>query len=229
MGTHTWPGHDHDDGPLDVGPPRIRFGLTEILHLLGAVVVLTFAVSLAREFIPGPPRPLPERLLPDPIILLGSALAVGSGFTLHELAHKIVAQRYGHWAEFRAQFGSLLLSYILCAATGFLFAAPGAVLIQGRVTPRESGLISLVGPGVNFVLAAILWPFTFVASGPAGQVLGIVVYANALLGLFNLLPVGPLDGRKVLRWSGWVYALSVLASLALFVAILATSGGIPGF
>ncbi len=205
------------DAPLHVGRPRVRFAATEILHLAGAVVVLTLCFTLARDG-----RPFPQRLLPEPITLLGSALAVGSGFTLHELAHKVVAQRYGHWAEFRAQFGNLLLSYLLVASTGILFATPGAVLIQGRVTPRENGIISLVGPAVNFVIAAAVWPFTWVTDTdtPLQRVLGVVAYANALLCVFNLIPVGPLDGRKVMRWNGFVYAASVLLAVGLFVCIL---------
>ena len=212
--------HAFDEPPLHVGRPRITFSAIEVLHLAGAVVLLTFCFTVARGWRPDG-FPL-ANLVPDPLVLLGSAIAVGTGFTLHELAHKIVAQRYGHWAEFRAQFLNLLASLALVAFTGVLFATPGAVLIQGRVTPRENGIISLVGPAVNFVLAATLWPFTWVVDTetPVQQVLGIVVFANALLCLFNLIPYGPLDGRKVLRWNPFVYAASLVVALALFLALV---------
>src|SRR5437016_3353532 len=91
------------------GRPRITFSGREVLHLAGAVVILSLCFSAARSWKPD----LAANLVPDPLTLLGAALAVGSGFVLHELAHKVVAQRYGHWAEFRAQFGNLLLSYLL--------------------------------------------------------------------------------------------------------------------
>lgn len=206
-----------DEPPLRVGPPRIRFSATEVLHLAGAVALLTVCFTVARSWTPN----ILANLVPDPLVLLGSAVAVGTGFTLHELAHKVVAQRYGHWAEFRAQFLNLLGSLALVLFTGFLFATPGAVLIQGRVTPRENGIISLVGPAVNFALAALLWPFTWVTDTgtPVQKVLGVVVFANALLCLFNLLPFGPLDGKKVLRWNGLVYGLAVVLSALLLLGV----------
>src|SRR5687768_5892489 len=137
--------------PLDHrGPPRIAFSRTELLHLTLAVVALTlaFSIVLGRQ----DAGQLPRLDLPT---VLTAFLAVGTGFVLHELAHKVVAQRYGHWAEFRAQFGGLGITVLVAAFTKFLFAAPGAVLIQGRVTPRENGLIRLVGPGMNLLIAAI--------------------------------------------------------------------------
>jgi Zn-dependent protease len=153
--------------------------------------------------------------------LLASFLAVGSGFVLHELAHKVVAQRYGHWAEFRAQFTNLVLSLLLAAGTGFLFAAPGAVIIQGSVTRRENGLISLVGPGMNFLIAAATFPFTQVVdpSRPLPHTMAIVAIANAFLCLFNLLPFGPLDGRKVLRWNAFAYTAALLLAIGFIVLL----------
>ena len=52
-----------------------------------------------------------------------SALTAGIGFLLHELAHKLVAQRYGLFAEFKAFYGMLLIAVGL-AFFGFIFAAP---------------------------------------------------------------------------------------------------------
>ena len=210
------------DGPdlHHVGPPRISFSRAEVLHLAGAVVVLSYAFALILSE-PSPRFQLQD-LVPEAMATLSAFLAVASGFVLHELAHKIVAQRYGHWAEFRAQFGALGLSVLLAAFFGFLIAAPGAVLIQGRVTPRENGIISLVGPGTNFVVGLAFLPlFAFrVNDTPASTLFGIVSGINGLLAVFNLIPLGPFDGRKVWRWNPAVYVVAVLLSLALFVFAL---------
>src|SRR3989338_8238395 len=77
-----------------------------------------------------------------------SAITVGIGFLFHELAHKIAAQRYGCFAEFRAYDTMLLLALVL-SFFGFVFAAPGAVMIAGHVTKKENGIISVVGPWMN--------------------------------------------------------------------------------
>ncbi len=208
------------DGPdlHHVGPPRVSFSRVELLHLGGAVVILSYAFAI----ILSGAKSLPDVLVPEPLALLSAFLAVASGFVLHELAHKILAQRYGHWAEFRAQFGALGLSVLLAAFFGFLVAAPGAVMIQGRVTPRENGLISLVGPGTNFVVSLALLPFfAFQINETAtSRLFGIVSGVNALLAVFNLIPLGPFDGRKVWRWNPGVYIAAVLLSLGLFVFAL---------
>ena len=86
--------------------------------------------------------------------LLVSAIAVGLGFLLHELGHKIVAQYYRCFAEFRS-FDSMLLLAIAMSFFGFVFAAPGAVMIHGYVNRERNGKISIAGPSINIALALI--------------------------------------------------------------------------
>ncbi|MGB1585916.1 MAG: hypothetical protein ACPHID_02575 [Thermoplasmatota archaeon] len=206
--------------------PRIQFTRTELLHLAASVLVL----SVAFAFVLNSTSPLlsVERLQVPPILWAASFIAVSSGFVLHELAHKIVAQRYFHWAEFRGWFRGLLMSLLVAAGAGILFAAPGAVHIWGRVTPKENGIISLVGPATNFVLALLLLPFVLFMdiSQGAGRILSVVCFVNALLAVFNLLPVWNLDGRKVLRWSKPAYAISMAACLGLY-GFLWVAGLVP--
>ncbi|MFA5943696.1 MAG: hypothetical protein WC876_04430 [Candidatus Thermoplasmatota archaeon] len=208
------------------GPPRIAFSRTEVFHLVVAALALTLGFSLIIADRTDALGGMMPKL--DWEILLIAFIGVGTGFVLHELAHKVLAQRYGHWAEFRAQFTGLGLTVIIAAVTQFLFAAPGAVLIQGRVTPRENGLISLAGPGTNFVIAglAIGGYFIGLSSSPnwganvadlAPRLLVGVAKINAVLALFNLVPLGPLDGRKILRWNGFVWA----GALALAIVLMA--------
>ena len=84
--------------------------------------------------------------------VLVSTIAVGLGFLLHELGHKIVAQYYRCFAEFRS-FDSLLLLAIAMSFLGFVFAAPGAVMISGYVNKERNGKIFIAGP------AMLIFPF----------------------------------------------------------------------
>ncbi|MWG33874.1 metalloprotease [Halomarina oriensis] len=150
-----------------------------------------------------------------------SLLTVGVGFLLHELAHKVVAIRFGQVAEFRADYSMLALA-IFAGLAGFLFAAPGAVYHGGRpISDRQNGLIALAGPVTNVVLIAVFLPLVF-AGGLLGSVGVLGVGINALLAGFNMIPFGPLDGRKVLAWSKPVFALSfvVCAGLAAVVVFV---------
>lgn len=217
------PFHDPHETIHHGGRPRVTFGATEMFHLAAAVAVLTIAFTVFETGLAG----LLHFGRVAAITLFASFLAVGSGFVLHELAHKVLAQRYGHWAEFRAHFPGLGMTLLLALFTPVLFAAPGAVLIQGRVTPRENGLISLAGPATNLVLAFLAWPFAWAVNADAllPAVASRVALINAFLCLFNLVPLGPLDGRKVLAWSKLGYTASALAALLGFLAILIWTNG----
>lgn len=147
-----------------------------------------------------------------------ASLTVGIGFLFHELGHKIVAQRYGCSAEFRS-FDSMLLLAIGMSFFGFVFAAPGAVMISGRVTIPRNGKISAAGPLVNIALALV-----FLALGFAGlpklfkdvSTYGFII--NSWIALFNMIPAGMFDGRKILKWSKPAYGSIVGAAVLLTVS-----------
>lgn len=159
--------------------------------------------------------------------LVVSLLTAGLGFLLHELAHKVVAVRYGQIAEFRADFGMLFLA-VISALAGFIFAAPGAVYHRGRLTERESGLIALAGPVTNLALAAVFVP-VFVAGGLLGSPLlsllgGRGIGINLFLAAFNMLPFGALDGNTVISWSRTAFAAVFVPSLVLTVVVVFVLG-----
>jgi len=211
-------------------PPAYRASTssTEILHLAVAYVVLTFDLLLILGW--------PYFYTHD--VLLYTAIAASAaltGFIAHEMAHKIVAQSSGYWAEFRLSPLGLVTSVIIAAATGFLFAAPGATMIGGMGNLRDWGRTSLAGPAVNFVfslgfLAASLVLGSYASLSYAASVLLFLAFINAWFAAFNMIPFGPLDGAKVWRWSHqiWVVAFVAFAVLAgALYYLIASSGGLP--
>ncbi|HLC98979.1 MAG TPA: metalloprotease [Candidatus Nanoarchaeia archaeon] len=145
-----------------------------------------------------------------------AAFTVGIGFLFHELGHKLVAQRYGCFAEFRA-WDTMLLLAIVMSFLGFVFAAPGAVMISGHVDRVRNGRISIAGPGVNIVLALIFLGLILALGNTTFFYYGLLI--NAWLGLFNMIPFGNLDGKKVLLWNKAAYALVVIAAAILLFGI----------
>ncbi|MBI4440030.1 metalloprotease [Candidatus Woesearchaeota archaeon] len=143
-----------------------------------------------------------------------SLISVGLGVVLHEVAHKIVAQHYGCVAEFRA-FNFMLLLGILLSFLGFVFLAPGAVFISGPVGKRRNGRISAAGPLTNIVLSMIFYLLIAVPYPLLGQIAKYGVWINGWLALFNMIPLGPLDGRKILHWNKIVFGLMLIASLVI--------------
>jgi len=150
-------------------------------------------------------------------------IAVGPGFVLHELSHKFAARRYGHWAEFRMWPLGLLLA-LVTSLIGFIFAAPGATYISGiNITKEENGRISLAGPLTNVAVALVFVPL-FLFTGGFLQTLGFFgVYINLFLALFNMIPVLPLDGAKVLSWSVVRWASLFVPLLVAFLVVFFSS------
>ena len=145
--------------------------------------------------------------------LLVSAIAVGLGFLLHELGHKIVAQYYRCFAEFRS-FDPMLVLAIAMSFFGFVFAAPGAVMIHGYVNKERNGKISIAGPIINIALALIFLLLTFIFGNSIVFQYGFRI--NTWLALFNMIPVWNFDGSKIFRWNKKLYFGFVALCLLLF-------------
>jgi Zn-dependent protease len=194
----------------------------EVFDLFIAWLAISFAFYLAL-FRPYVSYTSLENIIPELIVTL---IVVGSSFVLHELLHKFTAQRFGFWSEFRASYTMLALSIVFAAVTRIVFAAPGATMIYApSITKRQNGIISAAGPLLNLSLGGLFFLLYLVA--PSGGVLsdlgwlGLII--NVWFSAFNLLPIGPLDGRKVLDWGVLQYvaiaAVPFLAAIFIFFSI----------
>ncbi len=199
----------------------IRFLGRELLDLAAAWIALSLAFAMFLN--PGLVRAIFRTQSVDVAVVTTavsvSALTVGVGFLLHELGHKLVAVHYGQVAVFRADYGMLAVA-IIAALAGWLFAAPGAVHHRGRLTDRQAGLIALAGPAVNVGLVVLFLGVVMLPFAPIAGLAGLGVTVNLLLAAFNMLPVGPLDGRTVFAWSPVVYLASAAVTIAPALVVL---------
>lgn len=203
------------------GPkPKLKFSSTEIRHIVIAIIVLTvaFSIIMFRSN---------DRYFSDNVLInyvywfLICLVFVIFSFFVHELAHKYVAQQYGAWSEFRMSPIGLGLCLII-SIFGFLFAAPGAVYIEGDINREQNGKIALAGPLTNLIIAAlctVLGLLVFGQHSTGGQLVLMLAWLNAFLALFNLIPIPPLDGSKVAFWNIGVYLVTLAASVVFVVLI----------
>ncbi len=186
----------------------IEFSQQEIYELIKSLLAIGLAFAIARSG---------ANLfsLSFGIILLISILTVGIGFLLHELAHKAAAQRFGCWSEYRSN-NFMLIFTVMLSFTGIVFAAPGAVMISGRLTKRENGIVSAAGPLTNIMLGlAFLAGTLFFKEGILGLFVSSGLMINSWIALFNLIPFMNLDGRKVLAWDKRAYFIMAAAAVML--------------
>ncbi len=197
-------------------PTRVTTSRQELVQITGAFLVLTLDFVLIL-YVGGIELSAPGLLGKLPLWLVGVTAAVSSltAFVAHEMAHKISAQRGGYWAEFRWAPMWLLLS-IVTSVFGFLFAAPGATVVGGMGNPRDWARTSLAGPLTNLSFAAAFYVGSVAAFQLGSYVyfpLLVIAFFNGWFGMFNLIPFGPLDGAKVLRWSTKTWAVAFALGL----------------
>lgn len=200
---------------------RFVFTATEIKEIAISAIVLSVAFALA--FSNGI---FNLNIGTFPVLIVFSFIAVGIGFLAHELiGHKLVSQHYGIHAEYRLWKLGLVIA-IVSSFFGFVFAAPGAVMIyQGAdlwgspvpLSKKRYGIISLTGPIVNFLISLGFLAANFFH--PA-QLFQLGAQINIWLAIFNMLPVPPLDGSKVFAWDKRIWIAMLAACVALFMALL---------
>ncbi|MFX1326110.1 MAG: M50 family metallopeptidase, partial [Promethearchaeota archaeon] len=150
-----------------------------------------------------------------------------TAFLFHELGHRQVAIHFKLQTKFRLlTFGMILTVFSLVAGLLQLpipsLALPGAVVVLGLdKVSRTTGLCKAAGPLVNLVYGIILFIISFLIPNslyPLNFLFLISAYLNFMLGAFNMIPIGILDGQNIWKWDKKVY-ISLAASLVIFLII----------
>ena len=207
-------------GTVEVGKPG-RFSRLEIQHLLISILVLTVVFTLLitrNNLINGLANGFNLEILPYGFGV--AFLSVLTAFFFHEISHKFMAQKLKLWAEYRMFPQGLGIALLLGILAPFVFAAPGAVMFMGGSRYHETGKIAVVGPLANLIVALITFPlFMMFFETTIGQIFGIICLINALMATFNLLPFGPLDVTKIIRWNATVWIILLIVAITQVVII----------
>lgn len=196
-------------GPTRRRKGRIYFSITELKHLTIAAL-LVIAVGLLSALYIGAS---PQAVFTTSAVAFTAILTLS--FFIHEIAHKITAQRRGLWSEFRLTIWGAALTLIF-AFLPIKLISPGAVMIAGAAEKKEIGRISIAGPITNIALSTVFLGTASVPS-PYSPILLFGGFFNAYMASFNLVPFGMLDGLKIFNWNKIIWGLVFATSAALTV------------
>ncbi|MHA7238757.1 site-2 protease family protein [Arthrobacter sp. TMS1-12-1] len=195
-------------------------------RIVGVPVVLAWSWFVITAFIVLVFGPRVGQLIPGIgagayAVALGYALLLAASVLVHELAHALTARAFG-WPTTR------IVLNLWGGHTQFA---------SFNASPGRSLLVALAGPAANFVLAGLGWAILqAVAPGSVAYLLTIIlVWANLLVAVFNVLPGLPLDGGRLVESAVWQVTGSqekgtVAAGWAgrvLVVVLLAFVVGVP--
>jgi Zn-dependent protease len=119
-----------------------------------------------------------------------AAILLSVSVVVHELAHSLVARSRGIEVD---------------GINLFILGGVSNLDADSR-RARDEFLIAIVGPLTSLMISVILWGVASVLSGGSSPINAVIWYlgiVNFFLGIFNLLPVFPLDGGRVLRSIIW--------------------------
>lgn len=172
-------------------------------------------------------------MTPPVLYTIFSAISLIVALTVHEFAHAFTADRFGDptpRANGRVSLNPLRhldpLGTLMLLIAHFGWGKP-VPIDPYNLTKREELLVGLAGPASNFALAIIFaLIIRFIPFAP----LIIFIQMNLVLGVFNLLPIPPLDGSHIflnllpekssIEWAGAMdqYGIYLLA-LLLFLPV----------
>lgn len=180
--------------------------------------------------------------LGEPLLLIAGIPAILIAITFHEFAHGKAAMLIGdptpgmhgrltlNPIKHLDLIGSLMLVFV-----GFGWAKPVPVNPLYFNIDRQKGmmLVSVAGPGINIVLAffAALFINIFSPTGIFLLFLELCLWFNVVLAIFNLLPIPPLDGSKILAGvlpKKYLYIFSRIEPYGIIILVVLLVTGFIG-
>lgn len=167
-------------------------------------------------------------------IIAGSVVTgvlVAVSFIPHVMAHRLTARSMDAYAEYELWLPGAAVA-VLTGFLGFVFAATGGIKTYTRTGERYGlmvpeldvkmiGYMALAGPLINISLSVLFAFAATTATVPTVadvNVLELGSRINSFIALATLVPVYPMDGYKVLRFSTRMWLLTIgMAVLSFFL------------
>ncbi len=150
---------------------------------------LLFVAFITVQFAPSVAGAVPGIGAGRFVVAAAFGVFLGVSVLAHEVAHCVVARRFG----------------IPIERISLSFLAGHSALAREPETPARSAAVAVAGPATNLVIGVCAFlAFTRLPDGSIPLVLAAgLAWSNLLVGVYNLLPGLPLDGGQLLRAAVW--------------------------
>ena len=156
-------------------------------------------------------------LFTNPLLILSFLTIYAMAFIVHELAHKFSAQMLGYWAEFKINQQGLMLT-LFSLISPLKIIAPGAVMISNVASWDHYGKVAAAGPASNIGMGLLFFAANLLLGNTYwGGLAAVGMRINASLALFNLIPLGMFDGKKIVKWNKMIWAACIVAAGILYL------------
>lgn len=169
----------------------------------------------------------PRYISSGPIIgVLFPIITATTAIVPHEIAHRQSARSYGCASRFILSFKGFLVTLIINLISGitgfgflvFISGYTGIFCRFGGMTKDVEGKTAFAGPATNLVIAIlsiVLLLFTPISNPYVIYLLFEMFAFNSYVAFFNLIPIPPLDGQKIIRWNPAIWGVALLFALIL--------------
>ncbi len=193
---------------------------SEIFHIFVASILLFIlaATGFYSQYMGIDSMPLDEKIISIVVLSLLYLMA----FLIHEFSHRQVAVHFKLQTKFRL-FKMGVIMTAVCLFLPIKMALPGAVVVIGlEKIGKETGLCKLAGPLSNLILGCLLLILSFVPFiyYPWNLLLLQGASFNFMLGSFNMLPIGILDGDNIRKWKPKIWILFFIILVTLFITVM---------
>lgn len=134
------------------------------------------------------------------LVGITSGIIIIVSILLHELAHSLVAQKYG---------------LIVTEIELYIFGGVSKIEKEPE-TPKSEIIIAAVGPLSSLVIGFVFLLIIFLSSSTLPAIIFVSLFytgiSNISLGLFNLIPAFPIDGGRILRAFLWYRKRDILSA-----------------
>lgn len=150
--------------------------------------------------------------------LLLYCIMAGFIIIIHDLAHRYFAHKYRSVVEYKFWGLGTIIMFATALVFGLVYAVPARTIINdaSKMSPKEQAIVYLAGPAMS-ALFAIGFLFMLPVGGFLTTIGLLGISMNLLSAVYSLMPVDPMDGKRVYNWKKLLWAGAFIPLVIIYI------------